>query len=288
MQTEHKAKTISGWGMLFFVIVVLAASVYLLVTAIMRENIPTLVTALVLMTGGVILLAGFFVINPNEAAALLLFGKYKGTTRENGFRFANPFLKKMKVSLRARNFNSDKLKVNDLMGNPVEIAVVVVWRVSDTAEALFEVDDYVVFLHTQSESAVRTLASAYPYDGTDNELSLRGATAEINHHLLKELQERLNKAGVEIMEARISHLAYAAEIAGAMLQRQQASAVVAARQKIVEGAVGMVEMALELLGQKNMVHFDEDKKATMVSNLLVVLCSEHAAQPVVNTGSLYQ
>lgn len=288
MQTEHKANTTSGWGVLFIVIAVLAASVYLLVTAIVAENIPRLITAVVLMLGGLILLGGFFVINPNEAAALLLFGKYKGTTRENGFRFSNPFFKRMKVSLRARNFNSDKLKVNDLMGNPIDIAVVVVWRVSDTAEALFEVDDYNLFVHTQSESAVRSLASAYPYDGGDHELSLRGATEEINHHLQKELQERLNKAGVEIMEARISHLAYAAEIAGAMLQRQQASAVVAARQKIVEGAVGMVEMALDLLGQKNMVHFDEDKKATMVSNLLVVLCSEHAAQPVVNTGSLYQ
>ncbi len=288
MQTEKKARTVSGWGMLFVVLAVLAGSVFMIVSSIIREDVAILVSGIVILIGGLILLGGFFIINPNEAAALLLAGSYRGTTRENGFRYANPFYKKMKISLRTRNFNSDRLKVNDLMGNPIEIAVVVVWKITNTAEALFEVDDYLDFVHTQSESAVRSLASAYPYDGHDDELSLRGATEEINHHLQKEVQERLDKAGVDILEARISHLAYAPEIAGAMLQRQQASAVVAARQKIVEGAVGMVEMALELLGEKDMVHFDEDKKATMVSNLLVVLCSEHAAQPVVNTGSLYQ
>ncbi|MGD9547913.1 MAG: SPFH domain-containing protein [Candidatus Krumholzibacteriia bacterium] len=260
----------------------------MIVSSIVRADVVILVPGIVMLIGGLILLGGFFIINPNEAGVLLLAGSYRGTCRENGLRFANPFYKTLKISLRTRNFNSDRLKVNDLAGNPIEIAVVVVWKITNTAEALFEVDDYLDFVHTQSESAVRSLASAYPYDGNDEELSLRGATEEINHHLQKEVQERLDKAGVDILEARISHLAYAPEIAGAMLQRQQASAVVAARQKIVEGAVGMVEMALELLGEKDMVKFDEDKKATMVSNLLVVLCSEHAAQPVVNTGSLYQ
>ena len=227
-------------------------------------------------------------MNPNEAAALLLFGDYKGTTRKAGFHFANPFLRKIKISQRARNLNGEKLKVNDLSSNPVEIAVVVVWRVKNTAHALFDVDDYEEYVHTQSESAVRHLASAFAYDGEEHEVTLRGATEEINVRLHRELDERLVRAGVDIIEARISHLAYAPEIAHAMLQRQQASAVVAARQKIVEGAVGMVEMALEQLAIKDLVEFDEDKKATMVSNLLVVLCSEHAAQPVVNTGSLHQ
>nr|MEE4268076.1 SPFH domain-containing protein [Candidatus Krumholzibacteria bacterium] len=242
------------------------------------------VLATISLTG----LAGLFVVNPNEAAALLLFGDYKGTTRKAGFHWANPFFTKMKVSLRARNLNGDRLKVNDSSGNPVEIAVVVVWKVSNTAHALFEVEDYEEYVHTQSESAVRHLASAFAYDGDEGEVTLRGATDEINDRLQRELDERLDRAGVDIIEARISHLAYAPEIAHAMLQRQQATAVVAARSKIVEGAVGMVEMALEQLGHKNLVDFDDDKKATMISNLLVVLCSEHAAQPVVNTGTLYQ
>jgi len=233
-------------------------------------------------------MSGLFIINPNEAAALLLFGAYKGTTRENGLRFANPFLRKIKISLRARNLNGDRLKVNDLTGNPIDIAAVVVWKVVDTAEALFEVDDYESYVTIQSESAVRHLAGAYPYDGNDTELTLRGTTDEVSEHLQKELQERLNKAGVRVIEARLSHLAYAPEIAHAMLQRQQASAVVAARTKIVEGAVGMVEMALKELGDKDLANFDDDRKATMISNLLVVLCSEHAAQPVVNTGTIHQ
>ncbi len=288
MHTERKARSSAGWGILALVILMFAAGIVLLVSGISHGFLPSLLAGIILFCTSLVMAAGFFVVNPNEAGVLLLAGKYVGTSRENGLRFANPFYTKKKISLRARNFNSERLKVNDLAGNPIEIAVVVVWKVSNTAEALFEVDDYVDFVHTQSESAVRTMASAYPYDAHDDGISLRGATEEINHHLQRELQERLDKAGVEIMEARISHLAYAPEIAGAMLQRQQASAVVAARTKIVEGAVGMVEMALEQLGQKDLVRLDEDKKATMVSNLLVVLCSEHAAQPIVNTGSLYQ
>jgi regulator of protease activity HflC (stomatin/prohibitin superfamily) len=227
-------------------------------------------------------------VNPNEAAALLLFGDYKGTTKDNGFRWANPFMTKQKISLRARNLNGEKIKVNDLTGNPIEIAAVVVWQVVDTAEALFEVDDYEQYVQTQSEAAVRHLASAYPYDGPEDQLTLRGTTSELNERLEKELLERLGRAGVRVLEARLSHLAYAPEIAGAMLQRQQASAVVAARQQIVAGAVGMVELALEELNKKSIVLLDEERKATMVSNLLVVLCSEHSAQPVVNTGTLYQ
>jgi len=288
MHTEKKVTTASGWGMLLVSLAILVASVVLFVRAIAHEDLTTLFTSIGMLFVGILSLAGLFVINPNEAAALLLFGSYKGTTRENGLRWANPFLRKIKVSLKARNLNGERLKVNDLTGNPIEIAAVVVWRVVETAEALFEVDDYHEYVTVQSESAVRHLASAYPYDGHDDEISLRGATDEVSERLQKELQDRLNKAGVEVIEARLSHLAYAPEIAGAMLQRQQASAVVAARQKIVEGAVGMVEMALHELGDKDLADFDEDRKASMISNLLVVLCSEHAAPPVVNTGSIYQ
>jgi len=288
MHTEKKAKTMSGWGMLFVNLFLIGGGIYLFILGISQEALATILTGVGIMVLGFVLIAGLFVINPNEAAALLLFGSYKGTTRENGLRFANPFMKKDKISLKARNLNGERLKVNDLTGNPIEIAAVVVWKVVNTAEAFFDVDDYEEYVTVQSESAVRHLASAYPYDGEEEELTLRGATDEINEHLKKELQERLDKAGVRVIEARLSHLAYAPEIAHAMLQRQQASAVVAARTKIVEGAVGMVEMALRELGDKDLVHFDEDKKATMISNLLVVLCSEHAAQPVVNTGTIYQ
>jgi regulator of protease activity HflC (stomatin/prohibitin superfamily) len=265
-----------------------AASIYLIIDAIVSQRIVALVPGTVLLCVAITVSVGFFVVNPNEAAALLLFGAYKGTCKQNGFRFANPFMTKIKLSLKARNLNGEKLKVNDLAGNPIEIAAVVVWRVDNTAEALFDVDDYEEYVQTQSEAAVRHLASAYPYDGPEDQLTLRGTTEEFNNHLKKELQERLDRSGVHVIEARLSHLAYAPEIAHAMLQRQQASAVVAARQKIVEGAVGMVEMALAELNEKSLVTLDEERKATMVSNLLVVLCSEHAAQPVVNTGSLYQ
>jgi regulator of protease activity HflC (stomatin/prohibitin superfamily) len=288
MHKEKQIKTMPGGLMLFVFLALFVISVLSLIWGIKQESPFMIVSGLVLMLVSLTCSAGLFVVYPNEAVALLLFGDYKGTTRRDGFHWANPFFSKLKVSLRARNLNGERLKVNDLSGNPIEIAVVVVWKVKNTAHALFEVDDYEEYVHTQSESAVRHLASAFAYDGDEDEVTLRNATEEINDRLSKELEERLIRAGVDIIEARISHLAYAPEIAHAMLQRQQASAVVAARQKIVEGAVGMVEMALEQLGHKKLVEFDEDKKATMVSNLLVVLCSEHAAQPVVNTGSLYQ
>jgi regulator of protease activity HflC (stomatin/prohibitin superfamily) len=284
MQSEKTVATASGGPMLVAVILAIAASIALFIVSLASGTMWLLIGSITLFVVCLLCLPGFFIVNPNEAVAVLLFGDYKGTTRRTGFHWANPFYSTIKISLRARNLNGERLKVNDSSGNPVEIAVVVVWKVSNTAHALFEVDDYEEYVHTQSESAVRHLASAYAYDGEDGEVTLRGATEEINERLSRELDERLNRAGVDIIEARISHLAYAAEIAHAMLQRQQASAVVAARKKIVEGAVGMVEMALSELGQKQIVDFDDDKKATLVSNLLVVLCSEHAAQPVVNTG----
>ncbi len=231
---------------------------------------------------------GLFIVNPNEAKVVQLFGRYVGTVRQAGFHWGNPFYTRTAVSQRTRNFESGLLKVNDHDGNPVEIRAVVVWRVVDTAEAIFEVQDYENYLAVQAESALRNLATHYPYDAhQEGQLSLRGATAEIAEQLKKEIQERLNKAGMVVMEARISHLAYAPEIAVAMLRRQQASAVIAARQKIVEGAVGMVEMALNQLSRNNIVELDEERKAAMVSNLLVVLCSEHEAQPVVNAGTLH-
>jgi hypothetical protein len=231
-------------------------------------------------------LIGLFTVSPNEAKVLQLFGGYKGTVREPGLRWVNPFYTKRGISLRIRNFESERLKVNDLAGNPIEIAAVVVWRVVDTAEALFHVDNYDNFVHVQSESALRNMALSYPYDAhVEGEISLRSHTAEVAQHLKTEIQDRLSQAGVEVLEARISHLAYAPEIAHAMLQRQQASAVIAARQKIVEGAVGMVEMALTMLSHQNIVELDNDKKATMVSNLLVVLCSDRGTQPIVSAGS---
>ena len=230
-------------------------------------------------------LIGLFTVSPNEAKVLQLFGNYKGTVREPGLRWVNPFFTKRGISLRVRNFESERLKVNDLAGNPIEIAAVVVWRVVDTAEALFHVDNYDNFVHVQSESALRNMALSYPYDAhVEGEISLRSHTAEVAEHLKTEIQDRLSQAGVEVLEARISHLAYAPEIAHAMLQRQQASAVIAARQKIVEGAVGMVEMALQMLSHQNIVELDNEKKAAMVSNLLVVLCSDRGTQPIVNTG----
>ena len=233
--------------------------------------------------------AGLFVVNPNEAKVVQLFGSYVGTVREPGFKWVNPFCTKRKVSQRVRNFETTKLKVNDHVGNPIEIAAVVVWKVVDTAEAVFEVDNYDNFVHVQSESALRNLATSYPYDAhTEGEMALRSNTTEIAGEIKKEIQARLIKAGIEVVEARISHLAYAPEIAGAMLRRQQASAIVAARQKFVEGAVGMVEMALDQLAQKKVVVLDDERKAAMVSNMLVVLCSDQHTQPVINTGTLYQ
>lgn len=235
------------------------------------------------------LLFGHFRVEPNQGKVLLLFGDYKGTVRRPGLRWANPFFSKRALSLRVRNFETERLKVNDHDGNPIEIATVVVWQVVDTAEAAFQVDNYEDFVEVQSEAALRNLATRYAYDSHAGEevMSLRGNTGEVAAHLREEIQERLEQAGVRVIEARISHLAYAPEIAQAMLQRQQASAIIAARQKIVEGAVGMVEMALEMLSQRSIVALDEERKASMVSNLLVVLCSERSTQPVVNTGSLY-
>ena len=228
-------------------------------------------------------------LRPNEARALVLFGRYAGSLKEQGFWWVNPFTQRPRVSIKVRNFESQHLKVNDHDGNPIEIAAVVVWRVHDTAEALFEVDDYEQFLKVQTEAAIRTLTTSYPYEPHhDNELSLRGNPHEVGERLQAEVQGRLQKAGIEVMDTRISHLAYAPEIANAMLRRQQASAVIDARTRIVEGAVSMVQMALDQLSEKHIVELDEERKATMVSNLLVVLCSEHETQPVVNTGTLYQ
>jgi regulator of protease activity HflC (stomatin/prohibitin superfamily) len=243
--------------------------------------LPIVATIILLVIG----IAGFFTVGPNDAQVLQLFADYRGTVREPGLRWTNPFYTKRRVSLRVRNFESERLKVNDLAGNPIEIAAVVVWRVVDTAEALFHVDDFTDFVHVQSEAAIRNLALSYPYDPhVEGEIALRSHTAEVAEHLKAEIQERLERAGVEVLEARISHLAYAPEIAHAMLQRQQASAMIAARQKIVEGAVGMVEMALDRLSHQKIVDLDNDKKATMIGNLLVVLCSDRGTQPVVSAG----
>jgi regulator of protease activity HflC (stomatin/prohibitin superfamily) len=233
--------------------------------------------------------AGLFTVQPNQGAVLQLFGKYVGTVRRSGLHWANPFFSKKHISVRVRNFETGHLKVNDKDGNPVEIAAVVVWKVVDTAEACFQVDNYENYVHVQSEAALRNLTTAYPYDShEETETSLRGHTQAVAEHLKTEIQERLAVAGVEVVEARISHLAYAPEIAAAMLQRQQAGAIIAARQRIVEGAVGMVEMALEMLSRNKIIELDEERRASMVSNLLVVLCGERAAQPVINAGTIYQ
>jgi hypothetical protein len=236
-----------------------------------------------------LLVRGFFMVAPNEAKVLQLFGDYAGSAKMAGLRWTNPFYTRRKISLRVRNFESSHLKVNDAEGNPIEIAAVVVWKVVETAEAVFEVDDYEHYVRVQSEAAVRNAATTYPYDShVDGVISLRGATAAVADHLKGEVQQRLQKAGVEVLEARISHLAYAPEIAAAMLQRQQAGAIIAARERIVQGAVGMVEMALEMLSHKDIVRLDEERKAAMVSNLLVVLCGERGAQPILNTGTIHQ
>jgi regulator of protease activity HflC (stomatin/prohibitin superfamily) len=250
---------------------------------------PALILLVPAMLVVAICLNGFFTVAPNEARVVQLFGRYVGTVREPGLKWSNPFYTKRKISVRVRNFESNKLKVNDNHGSPIDIAAVVVWRVVDTAEAAFEVDDYQNYVHVQTESALRNLATQYPYDEhEEGQKSLRANIQEVAEQLKIEIQERLARAGVEVLEARISHLAYAAEIAAVMLRRQQAGAIIAARQRIVEGAVGMVEMALDLLQKKNVVEFDNERKAAMVSNLLVVLCGEHDAQPVVNTGTIYQ
>ncbi len=289
MSKEIEAKAWSGWLMLVVEALLVGAAALLLWAnadgpPMAIWIVPVVVLGILAALGA----SGFFIVEPNGSKVLLLFGSYKGTVKQSGFQWMNPFLTKRGVSLRARTLNGDQLKVNDLAGNPVEIAAIVVWRARDTFSASFEVDDYVQYVATQSETAVRHLASAYPYDADDDTMSLRRNLDEVSATLQKELQERLERAGVEVMEARLSHLAYAPEIAGAMLRRQQASAIIAARQRIVEGAVGMVEMALDRLEEYQKLTLDEERKAAMVSNLLVVLCSEHAATPVLNTGTLYQ
>jgi regulator of protease activity HflC (stomatin/prohibitin superfamily) len=286
---EKEIQGLSGWLLLFFLVAVLLGSVLGLVRAAEAES-GWAITALcfILVVDGVCY-AGLTVVNPNYAKVVTLFGVYKGTVKQPGFRWFNPLTTRRTLSLRVRNFESGHIKVNDRDGNPVEIAAVVVWRIVETFEAVFNVDNYEHFLHVQSEAAVRILATTYPYDAhEEGQMSLRLSVAEIADRLRHEVQERLSRAGIEVIEARISHLAYAPEIAGAMLRRQQATAVIAARQKIVEGAVGMVEMALSELSRKNVVALDEERKASMVSNLLVVLCSERGVEPVVNTGTLYQ
>jgi regulator of protease activity HflC (stomatin/prohibitin superfamily) len=291
MVREIERKAFSGWLVLPILLAVLVGSVYRFIVAVatpVPEVTSILIWVFVFLVSFVCWL-GFFVVNPNEAKVLQLFGSYMGTVKTAGFHWANPFFSKRRISLRIRNFETTRLKVNDLDGNPIEIAAVVVWKVVETAEACFQVDDYNNYVHVQSEAALRNLSTSYAYDAhVEDHMSLRGNTAEVAAHLKSELQDRLSKAGVDVVEARISHLAYAPEIAAAMLQRQQASAIIAARTRIVEGAVGMVEMALERLNQKGIVHLDEERKAAMVSNLLVVLCGERAAQPVVNTGTIYQ
>jgi len=282
---ETERSVVSGWFALFALLIVFFASLAFLITG----SVPVKIVSAVVMFIDFFLMVGFFFVNPNEARVLQLFGKYAGTTRQEGLRWANPLFSKRTVSLRVRNFETAKMKVNDIDGNPIEIAAIVVWKVVDTAEACFQVDNYEQFMKIQSESAVRNLATQYAYDAhTDDKISLRGSTGAVSDKLRVEIQERLNQAGVEVLEARISHLAYAPEIAEAMLRRQQAGAIIAARQLIVEGAVGMVEMALQQLSSKHIIELDHERKAAMVSNLLVVLCGETSTQPVINTGTLYQ
>lgn len=290
---EKEIKVQSGAVMMLVFVLLLAVSVAAFAVGVSQD---TTVLGTALIIAGIVLFlvwcvfsGGFFTLQPNVAAALILFGAYKGTVKKPGWHWTNPFMTKKKVSLRSRNLNGEKLKVNDEMGNPIEIAAVVVWHVANTYEALFEVESYEAYVKTQSESAIRHLAGLYPYDITDDntQISLRGSADEVAVALTRELQERLGKAGVVVDEARLSHLAYAPEIAAAMLQRQQAAAIVAARQKIVEGAVGMVEMALKKIAENGMAEFDEERKAAMVSNLMVVLCGERAAQPIINAGTLH-
>lgn len=285
---EKTCRVENGWPIIAVLLGVLFGGVSLFVATSAYMS-PVLMGLSII--GGIVwvfLCCGFFTLQPNEAAVLILFGDYRGTVKESGFKWANPLLSKVKVSLRARNWNGEMIKVNDSRGNPIEIATVVVWQVEDTARAVFDVDDFSHFVHVQSESALRHLAMAYPYDNYEGDhLSLQGSTDEVSDRLQQEIQERVEKAGVRVIEARLSHLAYAQEIAGAMLQRQQAEAIVAARARIVEGATGMVQMALEHLEKIDGLELDSERRANMVSNLLVVLCGHHDVTPVINTGSLY-
>jgi regulator of protease activity HflC (stomatin/prohibitin superfamily) len=285
-EREHSA--LPGLPITLLLLVTFGLLIYALVNLDDPTPLPVVGLSLALILNA-FLFAGLFIVNPNEGRVLQLFGDYVGTAKTAGLRWANPLFTKKRISLRVRNFESTRLKVNDHEGNPIEIASVVVWKVVDTAEAVFEVDDYQNFVKVQTEAAVRNLATRYKYDAhEEHEISLRGNTADVAEHLKKEIQDRLARAGVEVMESRISHLAYAPEIAQAMLQRQQAGAIIAARSRIVEGAVGMVQMALDMLSQREILDLDNERKATMVSNLLVVLCGEKSMQPVINTGSLYQ
>lgn len=283
MIKESTLKPISGFSILAITLSLIALSSYLFVI-----NWQFLPITLILVS--LFIIKGFIIINPNEAIVLVLFGNYSGTIKDSGFHWINPFYLRTLISLKARNLNGQSLKVNDKIGNPVEIAAVIVWQVEDTAKAIFEVDDYNKYVNIQSEAAVRHLAGICPYDNFEEEnadITLRGGAEKVNILLENELNERLAPAGIKVIEARISHLAYAQEIAGAMLRRQQATAVVAARRLIVEGAVGMVEMALAKLSEREIVHLDEERKAAMVSNLLVVLCGDKEVHPVVNTGTLH-
>jgi regulator of protease activity HflC (stomatin/prohibitin superfamily) len=289
MASEKEIRGFSGWAVLFFLIAAAIAASAGLIAAIQDASGWLIVACLLVLAIDVACYFGLTVVNPNTAKVITLFGVYKGSIKTQGFWWVNPLTTRRSLSLRVRNFESGRLKVNDRDGNPIEIAAVVVWRIVETFEAVFNVDDYENFVHVQSEAAVRILATSYPYDAHDDaNISLRLSVGEISERLRNEIQDRLAKAGIEVIEARISHLAYAPEIAGAMLRRQQAGAVIAARQRIVEGAVGMVEMALDEISRKNVVALDEERKAAMVSNLLVVLCSERGVEPVVNTGTLYQ
>ena len=289
MEKVTNKSTSSGYIAVMVILVLIAAGIYLITS--FNYSVLWIVVSLLMFLVAFFLIIGLLVVNPNESSVLVLFGAYKGTIKQNGFFWVNPFYLKKKISLRARNLNRDPIKVNDRLGNPIMIGIVLVWRVENTYKAAFEVDDYSHFVDIQSESATRKLAGHYAYDNFDDEqkeITLRAGGEEVNHALEEELSERLAMAGIKVLEARISYLAYASEIAGAMLRRQQATAVVAARTKIVEGAVSMVELALDQLSKKHVVELDEDKKATMVSNLMVVLCSDKDTTPVVNTGTLHQ
>jgi regulator of protease activity HflC (stomatin/prohibitin superfamily) len=285
---ERPAFSLPGIPTLLVLVAGIVFAVVRLVIHARHQEVAGILLSILGLLICIALLVGLFMVEPNQARVLTLFGAYRGSERRTGLRWANPFLAKKTISLRVRNFETDRLKVNDLAGNPIEIAAVVVWRVVDSFEAVFHVDDYEHFVHVQSEAALRNLATHFSYDAHgDGEKSLRGSTGEIAEQLREEIRARLDEAGVDVLEARISHLAYSPEIAQAMLQRQQASAIIAARQKIVDGAVGMVEMALDNLERKKIVQLDGERRAAMVSNLLVVLCSDRATTPVINTGSLY-
>ena len=289
MIRERENSALPGLPVAIGLITLGIVSCYALIQGARAESLWSVLSWAGVLLFTLFLLLGLFIVNPNEAKVLQFFGRYSGTVKQAGLRWANPLYTKKRISQRIRNFESSHLKVNDNEGNPIEIAAVVVWRVVDTAEAVFEVDDYNNYVKVQTEAALRNLATRYTYDTHDEaQMSLRGHTAEVAEHLKNEIQDRLTRAGVEVMEARISHLAYAQEIAHAMLQRQQAGAIIAARQRIVEGAVGMVEMALEMLSRRDIVTLDNERKAAMVSNLLVVLCGDKSTQPVINAGTIYQ